>query len=204
MGSELCGPSSRDARSFADKMKSLITASEISINEKYEKTYAIPNRVNFFLTSNHPTALHLTKEARRYFVVHATESKLPQEFYTRFLSWRENGGLSALLYKMLHVDLSGFNPGADAPRTADMQEMIAAGRSDLQDWCHDLKEDSEAALQRHNTVWVPATARFPPFGTRRVVPVVLVVVLPATPAPRGRFSRRRSPWCNFDATTKGL
>ncbi|MGD0155085.1 MAG: DUF3854 domain-containing protein [Terracidiphilus sp.] len=160
MGSELCGPSTRDARSFADKMKSLITASDILVNEKYEKTYLIPNRDNYFLTSNHLTALHLTKEARRYFVVHATEGKLPQEFYTRFVEWRENGGLSALLYKMLRIDLSGFNPGADAPQTVDMMEMVRNDQSDLQDWLCELHEDYRAVMLRHNWSAVIANNRF--------------------------------------------
>ena len=160
MGSELCGPSTRDARTFADKMKSLITASEINVNEKYEKTYTIPNRGNYYLASNHLTALHLTREARRYFVVHATEEKLPQEFYTRYLKWRENGGLSALLYKLLHVDLNGFEPGADAPQTADMMEMVKDNQSDLQDWIGELHEDSQAVLLRHNWSAVIANNRF--------------------------------------------
>jgi hypothetical protein len=83
-------------------------------------------------------------------VVRATEEKLPQAFYTRFVAWRDNGGLSALLYKMLHVDTANFTPGADAPITEAMREMVADDRSDLQDWCHELHEDSEAVLGRDN------------------------------------------------------
>jgi hypothetical protein len=160
MGSELCGPSARDARAFGDQLKSFITASKIKVNEKYEKSYDLPNTDNYYLTSNHLTALHLDEHARRFFVVRATEAKLPQEFYTRFVEWRDNGGLSALLYKMLHVDLTGFDPGADAPRTKDMMEMIANDRSDLQDFCHELHEDSQAVLARHNWSAIIAENRF--------------------------------------------
>lgn len=161
MGSELCGTSLRDVRAFADKLKSLVTANDTNVNKKYEPEYSVPNKANYFLTSNRPTALHLDEHARRFFVVHATEHKLPQEFYTpRFLRWRDNGGLGALLHKMLHVDLSGFQPGADAPKTQHMHEMVADGRSELQEWCVDLRQDAEATLLSSTAPPILATARF--------------------------------------------
>jgi hypothetical protein len=149
MGSELCGPTARDARIFEDLLKSMITQTEILVNEKNAKLYRIPNRANHWLTSNRRTAIQLTADARRHFVVHATEEKKPQEFYTRFLAWREveynpkSLGLRALLYELLNVDTTDFNPGADAPETEARRAMAKADQSDLQAWAHDLHEDGE-------------------------------------------------------------
>jgi hypothetical protein len=141
MGSELCGTTESDTREFEDLLKALITETDIWANAKFEKKYRVPNRANYWLTSNRSTALHLTKEARRFFVIHATEEKLKQDFYKRFVVWRDNGGLSALLFKLSQVDLTGFDPGADAPHTKAMDDMVERGRSDLQAWVAELSED---------------------------------------------------------------
>ena len=161
MGSELCGTTKGDAIELADRLKTMITGTEISINEKYVTEFTIPNRSNYFLTSNHLIALHLTKQARRYFVVRATEGRLPDAFYKRFVEWRENSGLSALLFKLLQVDLTGFNPGANAPQTVDMQEMIAASHSDLQDWISELPEEYPTRFATAKQLWNAYRERSP-------------------------------------------
>ena len=167
LGSELCGTTAGDARAFEDLLKSLITQTQIKVNEKYVASYDIPNRANYWLTSNRPSALHLTKDARRFFVVHTwPRRKAAAGILHSFLKWRgkdydpKSPGLSALLHKLLHVDLTGFDPGANAPVTADMLEMAANDRSDLQDWCHELHEDSQAVLARQRWSAVIAKNRF--------------------------------------------
>jgi len=157
MGSELLGDSPRGAKASADRLKSVITASEILINQKHQQLYKVQNAAAYYLTSNHSVPVFLDNFARRFMVIRANGAKLPQGFYSRFIKWRNSGGL---LYKMLCVDLAGFEPGADAPRTEAMREMVAAGRTDLQAWCHALKEDSESTLLNSGAASVLATSQF--------------------------------------------
>lgn len=49
-------------------------------------------------------------------------------------------------YLTNQVSLSGFNPTAPAPTTAAKQQMIAAGRSSLEQWMVDTVEDAVAVL----------------------------------------------------------
>jgi hypothetical protein len=130
--------SSTDRRQDADKLKGLVTGTTIYINEKYQPAREVQNFVNFIFLSNHHDALFVDDHDRRFFVWEITSGRLPDAMVKKFVTWRDSGGLSALLDYLLAYDVSSFNPKAPAPMTLAKQQMAADNRSDLESWLADL------------------------------------------------------------------
>jgi hypothetical protein len=104
--------------------------------------------VNWYFASNHFAAVYADDTDRRYFFVHI-EDKLPTELSDPLRAWRNRPddqfenyeGFGPLLHYFLNLDLGDFDPRAAAPLTPDRDDVIDAGRSDLDMWCQDLKAD---------------------------------------------------------------
>jgi len=129
---------SLDQRADANALKHLITGRTITINEKHQPTYEQRNAMNFLFTSNHPDAFHLEMHDRRFFVWEVTCGKLPASVYKAFANWLGDGGAEALMYHLQHLDLTGFDPYAEAPLTDAKRRMIDASRSELERWLEDV------------------------------------------------------------------
>jgi len=133
--------SSADHRADSNKLKHLITGSTIFVEEKFQPSVEMPNRVNFFFTSNHPDAFHMEAHDRRFFVMEIIAPKLSGEFYTGFIKWRDNGGTAALMHYFLQMDLTEFDPKASPPLTDSKREMIEISRSEVERWINDTLYD---------------------------------------------------------------
>lgn len=148
LGDEITG---NESRQHADRLKGLITSNTITINKKYVPEYVLPNRVNFYFTSNHPDAFFLDPQDRRFFVIQAPNFAMPDSFYQRYDDWmRRGGGLGALFHYLLNVDTSDFNPRAAAPQTRAKAAMIEENKSDVAAWVYQLKKNPETVLTRFN------------------------------------------------------
>jgi hypothetical protein len=104
--------------------------------------------VNWYFASNHFAAVYADDTDRRYFFVHI-EDKLPTELSDLLRAWRNKPDgqfehyedFGPLLYYFLNLKLGDFDPRAAAPLTPDRDDVIDAGRSDLDSWCADLRAD---------------------------------------------------------------
>ena len=143
IGDEVSGD---DKRQHADKIKGLVTSNSIQINEKHQPAYEANNLLSFVFLSNHPTAIFLNDADRRYFVVEIEADPLPASEADAYVNWRDNGGLAALLDKMLEIDLKAFNPKARAPDTDAKRQMIDDNRSELEAWAESLMGSDPATL----------------------------------------------------------
>lgn len=139
--------SSADQRADSNKLKGMITGDTIIINEKFQPMLEMQNRVNFMFTSNHPDAFHLEDADRRYFVWEIIANRMPNEFYGKFIDWRDNrGGLSAMMHHLQNIDLTGFDPKANALVTEAKREMIHQSKSELERWFGETLEDETSIL----------------------------------------------------------
>lgn len=137
--------SGADPRADANRLKALITGTTVVVNEKYQPALELPNCVNFLFTSNHPDAFYLEDADRRFYVWEISAGRLPNEFYEKFVDWRDNrGGINALMHHLQHLDLTGFLPKGNAPMTKAKLEMIYHSKSDLERWLMDTFEDETA------------------------------------------------------------
>jgi hypothetical protein len=125
---------SGDARRIADRLKSMITQSEVRLNPKYIPAYTVPDCINYYFTSNHPNAFHLEDSDRRFFIHHVQDRPRSAEFYEDFVMWQQNGGAAALFDHLLKLDLTGYHAKGHAYQTEAKVEMIESGRSDIARW----------------------------------------------------------------------
>jgi hypothetical protein len=135
IGDEVIG---EDRRQHADKLKGLITGTTIQINEKHQPVSEIENLANFIFLSNHPTAMFVGQDDRRYFVWEVEASSMSPADAKAFATWRDHGGLSALRHHLQALDISSFNPKARAPTTTSKKLMVDANRSDVEVWAEQI------------------------------------------------------------------
>jgi len=145
MGDDVTGT---DKRHDSDRLKKLITQSEIRLNIKHVQTFVIPDCINYYFTANGPTALFLEDDDRRSFVHEITAAPLSEAFYKKYDTWMHGDGPSALFhYLKTEIDCSAFNPAAPALRTESKERMIADVRSDLGEWVNMLLSNPEEVLK---------------------------------------------------------
>lgn len=154
LGDEITGGGDRK-RNVAEELKSMITQETVTINLKYKPEYKIRDVMNFYFTSNHEDSFFIEDRDRRYFVHALTVGPLSDEFYGTYKAWKDSAdGPAALFYHLLHeVDTSDFNPTAAAPVTAAKIQMIADGRSYVESWLAQLKENPQNVLGSTATLW---------------------------------------------------
>jgi hypothetical protein len=156
-GDEITGSDSR-MRVFADKLKAMITREYVEINKKHISEYSLDDCANYMFTSNHVDALFLEDRDRRFFVIEVSKPKKLDNFYARLRKWRdkpaadnsagERRGPSALRWYLENqVDLSGFNPYAEAPVTDAKRDMQDLSLSDLNRFTRRLRDDPDSVLK---------------------------------------------------------
>lgn len=146
MGDDVTG--SEYKKALADRLKSMITRQQLRLNLKHLPTFVIPDRVNYYFTSQHPDAFLLDDQDRRYFVHEAPRDPLPAEFYRRYDAWyKSDAGAAALFDHLLRLPLAGFDPSAPALRTAAKDAMTLDAKSDVGAWVARLREHPDAVLR---------------------------------------------------------
>ena len=145
MGEEIKGS---NAQKQADFLKSVITRRFVTINTKNTPHYTLPDCINYFFTSNRENAFFLDDTDRRFFVHKLADVKLEADYVEHTLKpWLQNGGYSAILWELLHIDLSAplastskpFNPFGPAPATGARKAMIQANREEWELWWDDFQ-----------------------------------------------------------------
>ena len=115
-----------DSRAI-DRLKSLISEKEVSLELKGKDPVRIPNFARFIFASNHDHVIQADPKERRYLMLEPKplyEVGSPQhyEYFAALHKWMDNGGAGYLLEYLQSVDLSGFNPHS-APSTALLTEQ---------------------------------------------------------------------------------
>ena len=145
-----------DKRTMVGRLRNLITQHTVVINKKYTPDYTIRDTINYFFTSNHIDAVYMEDDERRFFVhecvgpklVDVSESKVRE--YDR---WLKSGDAARnLFHYFLNYELEGFDPTAPAPETRSKDLMVAANRTEIEDWCFKLREDPDTCLRAGNAV----------------------------------------------------
>ena len=111
----------------ADRLKSLISEKEVSLELKGKDPVRIPNFARFVFSSNRDHVIQADPRERRYLMVEPRpmfELGSPEhyDYFAALHNWMDNGGSSYLLKYLLSYDLTEFNPHA-APSTALLTEQ---------------------------------------------------------------------------------
>lgn len=114
----------------SEKLKSMVTASERFINQKYGLQHSEVNCCRWLLFSNHESALPLNTDDRRWNVIRNPSEPRGAEYYERLYRLHSNKQfLAAVREFLLRRDISRFNPGARATLNEAKQAVIATGYS---------------------------------------------------------------------------
>ena len=136
--------------SVVEMLKDWITAPSITVHPKGTKAYTMVARFFITATSNHPDAIKLENEERRWAIHQMLAAKMTEaegdHIYTEFLSTDRAAG--ALRAYFLGVDLTGFNPRSPAPETADRKAMIDNSRGPAVDALEIAIEERIAPFDR--------------------------------------------------------
>ncbi len=140
-----------DKRTMVGRLRNLITQHTVVINKKYQPDYVVRDTINYFFTSNHVDAVYMEDDERRFFVHEVLGPRLvdvDRRKVEEYDQWLKSGECAkALFHYLLNIDLDGFDPTAPAPDTRSKAAMVEASRSEVENWCHKLKEDPDTCLR---------------------------------------------------------
>lgn len=129
-----------------NRINALITEPTMEINRKFGTKRRENIYCNVVAFSNHPDALDLTTNDRRFFVnIHKSPPK-EASYYNKLFNWLEGGqGPSVVMHWLLRRDLSSFNWG-ECPRVdgdSDKRAMQVENLSEIEQVLDSLFEDKE-------------------------------------------------------------
>jgi hypothetical protein len=132
-------------RKEVNRLKSLITATHIYVEEKHQPTFRISNYASFIISSNDARPIYLQEGDRRFFVIHVETPFLPEKGeMTRRWAESPEGSAALLWHFQNEVDLADFMPNLPAPMTEDKQALIEDSQNEYETLVRDA---IDAAVQ---------------------------------------------------------
>jgi hypothetical protein len=120
-----------ERESISKKVENWIADDILSIHPKGTKAYSVPNHLIVTASTNKEDAALIDENDRKWAVheLHAAKMTHAEKewLFTQFL--RTPTAAAVLRHYFLNVPLEGFDPNADAPRTAAREAMIEASTS---------------------------------------------------------------------------
>lgn len=116
-------------------LKSVITDTDLTVNQKYMRQYEIENWCHVLACSNSMRALKMENDDRRWLYPEVTEVAWPKHKFVAFRKWLNSGGLSIIKAWAENFEASGgqyVTPSERAPMTERKLEMIEGSRSEAQ------------------------------------------------------------------------
>jgi hypothetical protein len=137
-----------DSRKLAGILRTMITQKLLKIDKKFVPRYTVPDCINYYFTSNMPDVFYMDETDRRNFIHEVTAGKLDKAQRDAFAEWKDSeAGASALFHYLLELDLTGFDPYAEALVTQAKTDMISLTRSDVATWVAELKLNPDRHLK---------------------------------------------------------
>lgn len=114
-----------------DILKSLITASTMTIERKGIDAYTVRSSARFMITTNSDWAVPAAPKERRYAVYDIKSSRREPEYYSGIYQELEHGGANGLHHLLLSIDLSNFDVRY-APKSIGLINQKVASLRDFQ------------------------------------------------------------------------
>lgn len=107
----------------------------VPVNEKHIKHYEIPNVARFIAFTNQKSALQLSDDDRRWFVIWSSAEPKDVPYYVRLAAWCEQSAVLVGSW-LAQRNISSFAAQARAPMTAAKREMFADSLGSLDYYVH--------------------------------------------------------------------
>jgi hypothetical protein len=94
-------------------LKALITEDTLAVEPKNKDLIDVPNYLHMWMASNLDWVVPASLRARRWFIPKVSDHRIgDREYFAAIYREMENGGLEAMLFELLHRDISNFDPRA--------------------------------------------------------------------------------------------
>lgn len=139
-------------------LKSLITEDSLTVEAKFANAIETPNFLHIMMASNEAWVVPASLEARRFLVLLTTDEKVgDRKWFQAIHDELESGGYEAMLYDLLHHDLTGFNV-RNVPETEGLQEQKKLSLGTSEAWWEDVLHrgfvyKSRLGLESHFGEW---------------------------------------------------
>lgn len=115
-------------------LKAMITERRLMLEGKGTPLQQAISFLRFLIFTNDDWVVQASLTSRRYFVLNPSPERMQDHVYFAAIQTQlEAGGYEAMLYDLLHFDLSGFNP-REAPATDALLQQRALSLKDEQAW----------------------------------------------------------------------
>lgn len=120
-------------------LKGLITSNIQNIEMKGKDVFKVGNHVNCIIASNNDWIVSVSSNERRYFVLDVEKKHIQDHGYFGAISKQmyENGGVAAMLYELMAIDLSRYNL-REAPKTKGLIDQLLLNLSTFEKFWFDL------------------------------------------------------------------
>lgn len=135
-------------RKAEESIKHKITEPEISTEAKFQSRRNVRNNLKIMMATNNDWAVPAAMDERR-FVVFDCKRVWPQEddFYGLVKNeLYRNGGLQAFFYDMANMDIEGFRPTRDYPRTDALKNQVYITLGPIAPWWSEILEQGEIPI----------------------------------------------------------
>lgn len=123
-------------RRASDALKSLVTEPVIHINEKYQPERQMQSFHRFFAGTNAEHFKNTERDDRRDFVLRVSEARKGDHAYWKALNSEiEKGGVEAMIYDLLALDISNFNVRSK-PSTQGLIDQKLQSLEPIPRWWH--------------------------------------------------------------------
>ena len=121
------------------QLKALITEPYVSVEQKGKDVISCRNHLHIVMASNEDWVFPAAIDERRFAAFDVSNAQAQNEaWFKPIIEELENGGLEAMLYDFLNMDLNGWKPRQNIPQTAL------------------LTEQREQSLPEHEALWLDA------------------------------------------------
>lgn len=106
----------------ANRLKPVITDSQLCIRPMYGRAYNLPNHLNLICFTNHADALPIEADDRRWLAVFSPAEPATEAYYDKLFGFLDAGGAAAVAHWLLARKVE-LNPKGRAPWTSGKEEM---------------------------------------------------------------------------------
>jgi hypothetical protein len=123
------------------RLKNLITEDTITIEPKYFTPFQVPNLLHILMSSNNEWVVPAGPHARRYAVFKVSDERMNDFAYFGALRAElDNGGLEAMLFDLLNLDLGGWHPMQIYQTDALIEQKVQSLRG-LDAWIESMLQE---------------------------------------------------------------
>jgi len=116
-------------------LKGLTTEKSMFIEPKNVNGFQWPNRLGMYMSGNDKWIVPASHDERRYAVNKVSERwKQDKTYFGPLFEEINNGGAGAMLYDLLRLDLDGWHPRDNVPKTQALLDQKMLGLDGLELW----------------------------------------------------------------------